>query len=67
MLLKSFKQLFSKPKAQHGGSGRRVAANNLLSHSLETLEADSDGVSDFYGLQALGVLSYNIIRSIHSK
>lgn len=23
--------------------------------------------SDFYGLHALGALSYNIIRSIHSK
>ncbi|ONI57115.1 hypothetical protein N499_1199 [Wolbachia pipientis wVitA] len=44
-----------------------MAANTLLSHSLETLEADSNGVSDFYGLQALGVLSYNIIRSIYSK
>ncbi|WP_265025900.1 hypothetical protein [Wolbachia endosymbiont (group A) of Bibio marci] len=44
-----------------------MAANNLLSHSLETLEADSDGVSNFYGLQALGALSYNIIRSIYSK
>ncbi len=39
-----------------------------ITYSLIALKLwNSNGVSDFYGLQALGVLSYNIIRSIHSK
>lgn len=38
MLLKLFKQLFSKRKAQCGGSRIRVGVNNLLPHSFETLE-----------------------------